>query len=43
MPNPRIPNECCGAMIGAIDGDEKTVRVAVPLENAFDGRAGRAL
>jgi proteasome lid subunit RPN8/RPN11 len=34
------PNECCGAMIGAIDGSEKTVHVAVPLENAFAGEQG---
>lgn len=31
------PNECCGAMIGSVDGDTKVVRVAVALENAFDG------
>jgi proteasome lid subunit RPN8/RPN11 len=31
------PNECCGAMIGSIDGDAKAVRVAMPLENAFEG------
>jgi proteasome lid subunit RPN8/RPN11 len=31
------PNECCGAMIGSVDGDGKTVRVALPLENAYDG------
>jgi proteasome lid subunit RPN8/RPN11 len=31
------PNECCGAMIGSIDGGEKLVRVALPLENAFEG------
>jgi proteasome lid subunit RPN8/RPN11 len=31
------PNECCGAMLGSNEGDEKTVRIAVPLENAFDG------
>ena len=31
------PNECCGAMIGSIDGDAKTVRVAMRLENAFAG------
>ena len=35
------PNECCGAMLGAIDGENKIVRVAVPLDNAFDRRAGR--
>ena len=31
------PNECCGAMLGATDGSEKTVSIAVPLENAFAG------
>ena len=31
------PNECCGAMLGAIDGDAKAVRVAIPLENAYEG------
>ncbi len=31
------PNECCGAMIGSNGGDEKLVRVAMPLENAFEG------
>jgi proteasome lid subunit RPN8/RPN11 len=31
------PNECCGAMLGSVDGQEKRVRVAVPLENAFSG------
>jgi proteasome lid subunit RPN8/RPN11 len=30
------PNECCGAMLGVIDGD-KTVRVSMRLENAFAG------
>ena len=30
------PNECCGAMLGALDG-EKTVRIALPLENAYTG------
>lgn len=34
------PNECCGAMIGTVDGDDKTVREAVPLENAFGGEQG---
>ena len=34
------PNECCGAMLGAIDGSDKSVRVAVPLENAFTGEQG---
>ena len=31
------PNECCGAMLGSIDDAGKTVRVALPLKNAFDG------
>jgi len=31
------PNECCGAMLGAIDGDVKTVRESVALQNAFEG------
>jgi len=32
------PNECCGAMLGSTNEDgEKSVRVAIPLENAFSG------
>jgi proteasome lid subunit RPN8/RPN11 len=31
------PNECCGAMLGTADGDDKTVTVALPLENAYTG------
>jgi proteasome lid subunit RPN8/RPN11 len=31
------PNECCGAMLGTIDGDTKNVREAIALENAFEG------
>jgi len=31
------PNECCGAMLGAIDDGAKTVRIGMPLENAFEG------
>ncbi len=31
------PNECCGAMLGAIDGETKTVRAAMALRNAFEG------
>ena len=31
------PNECVGAMLGLIDGDSKSVVVAMPLENAFEG------
>ncbi len=31
------PNECCGAMIGSVEDGRKTVTVAMPLENAFEG------
>lgn len=35
------PNECCGAMLGTTlgtaGGDQKTVSVALPLRNAFEG------
>jgi proteasome lid subunit RPN8/RPN11 len=31
------PNECCGAMLGAIADGEKLVRIALPLENAYGG------
>ncbi len=31
------PNECCGAMLGSIDGDQKTVRFSMQLQNAFEG------
>jgi len=31
------PEECCGAMLGVIEGGRKTVRLAVPLENASNG------
>jgi len=31
------PNECCGAMLGTIDGDEKRVEVSMRLKNAFEG------
>lgn len=34
------PNECCGAMLGSIDGENKTVTVAIALENAFAGEQG---
>jgi proteasome lid subunit RPN8/RPN11 len=36
----KFPNECCGAMIGNIDGAEKRVTLAVPLENAYAGAQG---
>ena len=32
-----FPKECCGAMLGVVDGGNKKVRVAVPLENSYDG------
>ena len=31
------PNECCGAMLGSLDGDTKVVSEAIALENAFEG------
>ena len=31
------PNECCGAMLGRIQGEKKVVTEAVPLENAYAG------
>jgi proteasome lid subunit RPN8/RPN11 len=31
------PNECCGAMLGHIDGDQKMVRVSLRLDNAAEG------
>lgn len=31
------PNECCGAMIGTVGDDGKVVRVAMRLENAYEG------
>jgi len=31
------PNECCGAMLGSSDGETKTVREAIALQNAFEG------
>lgn len=34
------PNECCGAMLGSIDGAHKLVTAAVKLENAFAGEQG---
>jgi proteasome lid subunit RPN8/RPN11 len=36
------PDECCGAMLGAVDEGIKVVREALPFENAFEGaRASR--
>lgn len=34
------PNECCGAMLGRLQGEKKTVTEAVPLENAYAGAQG---
>ncbi|MDQ6664647.1 MAG: M67 family metallopeptidase [Acidobacteriota bacterium] len=31
------PNECCGAMLGQVDGVNKTVSVALPLDNVSQG------
>jgi proteasome lid subunit RPN8/RPN11 len=31
------PNECCGAMLGTVDDETKTVREAMPLRNSFEG------
>jgi proteasome lid subunit RPN8/RPN11 len=31
------PGECCGAMIGSVEGPDKRVTRAVKMENAFDG------
>lgn len=35
-----FPDECCGAMIGSIDGDAKSVTRAVPMENSYKGPQG---
>lgn len=31
------PNECCGAMLGSAADGAKVVKIAAPLENAFEG------
>ncbi|MCS6954392.1 MAG: M67 family metallopeptidase [Bryobacterales bacterium] len=31
------PEECCGAMLGVVDGAGKVVKLAVPLENVAAG------
>ena len=31
------PNEGCGAMLGSTDGEQKAVRVAIRMRNAFEG------
>ena len=35
-----FPNECCGAMLGSIDGDEKKVLKAVTIESSYTGEQG---
>ena len=35
-----FPNECCGAMLGNIDGDNKSVTQAVAIENSYTGAQG---
>jgi len=35
------PHECCGAMLGSLGDGNKTVRVALPLENASEGERER--
>lgn len=35
-----FPNECCGAMLGTVDGDRKRVKLAVPIENSYGGAQG---
>ena len=34
------PNECCGAMVGHIDGAEKQVCGAIAIENSYAGAQG---
>ena len=34
------PNECCGAMLGHVRGERKTVTRALPLENSYAGEQG---
>lgn len=36
----KFPNECCGAMLGVLDGDRKKVTLAVPIENSYEGEQG---
>lgn len=35
-----FPNECCGAMLGAVNGERKKVKLAVPIDNAYGGAQG---
>jgi len=34
------PNECCGAMLGKMEGGQKVVTEALVIENAFTGEQG---
>ena len=34
------PNECCGAMLGRLNGGSKLVTEAIPMENAYAGEQG---
>lgn len=34
------PNECCGVMLGHIQGETKRVTEALPMENSFQGAQG---
>ncbi|MGA3189271.1 MAG: M67 family metallopeptidase [Bryobacteraceae bacterium] len=33
-----FPDECCGVMVGSIDGESKVVTTAITLENAYKGK-----
>ncbi len=35
------PNECCGFLLGALDGDHRRVREVVPVDNARESEAKR--
>lgn len=32
-----FPNECCGVVFGVVEGEHKTGRLAVAMENAYQG------
>ena len=36
----KFPSECCGAMLGKIADDVKSVTEAIPLENSYSGEQG---
>ena len=33
-----FPDECCGVMVGSVDGDAKLVTRSIALENAYKGK-----